>query len=452
MLTAIGALSSSPSSILAFHSTSSILRSPRQHHRTFSSLPLQMAKVGNLAGKIVCQRFLYKLSPLSDVPDTSYTIEERLRFQVGDDGRELTPIGIKTFLLRDGPPDDDDASPQDSLKPQQRVGNILHKASFHEITESEDGAESYAGNVGGIIDDAGIASALYFAAQPKMVRGNVLELSSGIGFGGIMSCIAAGATTPKSLTDVSPDDDEAATDDDDEILPTKERAPLPADLEMLTLSESNEEVVNECVKNTRISGIPSEKITLGMLDWGMPVKREMKNRYDLILGSDIACQFPDVKGISRQVAYCLKDNFDGYSGGQFVHVGPTTRDTISDLRKKLRNGYNMNVDVGYLELERFDLAPLILDGINEEAAAEEKLLGEEKGYVMYQSQSMEKFSTFVAAHGEGYDGFNGEFYFPAETGMEGEDKPSRWVGGGNVEIDDNYGKPEDPEQGDWIIL
>ena len=68
-----------------------------------------MAK-GNLAGKVVYQRFLYKLSPFSDFPETPYTIEERLRFQVGDDGRELTPIGHKTFILRDGP-DDDDASP-----------------------------------------------------------------------------------------------------------------------------------------------------------------------------------------------------------------------------------------------------------------------------------------------------------------------------------------------------
>ena len=34
----------------------------------------------------------------------------------------------------------------------------------------------------------------------------------------------------------------------------------------------------------------------------------------------------------------------------------------------------MNVDVGYLELERFDLAPMILDSVKEEAAAEDKLL------------------------------------------------------------------------------
>ena len=35
--------------------------------------------------------------------------------------------------------------------------------------------------------------------------------------------------------------------------------------------------------------------------------------------------------------------------------------------------------------------------------------------------------------------------------MEGAEKPSRWVGGGNVERDDNYGKPEDPEKGSWIL-
>ena len=140
-----------------------------------------MAKGGNLAGKVVCQRFLYKLSPLSDVPDTSYTIEERLRFQVGDDGRELTPVGTKTFLLRGpAPPDDDDASRlQDSLKPHQRVGKILHKASFHEITESEDGAESYAANAGGDHRRRRHCVGTLLCGPAEMVRGKVLELSSG---------------------------------------------------------------------------------------------------------------------------------------------------------------------------------------------------------------------------------------------------------------------------------
>jgi len=420
---------------------------------------------GNLAGKVVYQRFLYKLSPLSDVPETPYTIEERLRFKVGDDGRELTPAGHKTFILRDGP-DDDDASPLgNTAKPQKRVGKILYKESFHEITESESGAESYAANARGTIDDGGIASALYFAARPNLVRGNVLELSSGVGFGGIMSCIAAGVAMPKPSYEINPlgdDDDENSNGEgsgDDDILPSKDETPLPLYLEKLTLSDSNEEILNECSKNTRICGIPSNKIGLGLLDWNMPVKKEMKNQFDLILGNDIAYQFPDVKGISRLTAYCLKANpylgemieRDSLSGGQFVHIGPHTRDTISDLRKKLRNGYRMEVDVGYLELERFDLAPMILDSVKDEAAAEEKLLDEDNGYVEYQSESKEKFSMFVATHCDGYDGFNGEYFFPTETGMEGEDKPSRWVGGGSVEKDDGYNKPEDPEKGSWIL-
>ena len=468
MLSAIGVLSCS---VLtgAFLPTS--LPASKTATRTRPNTSLQMAKGGNLAGKVVYQRFLYKLSPLSDVPETPYTIEERLRFQVGDDGRELTPVGRKTFILRGGPDDDEtDASPPgDASKSQRRVGKILYKESFHEITESESGAESYAANARGTIADVSIASALYFAAQPQLIRGNVLELSSGVGFGGIMSCVAAGAAMPKPSHEINPLDDsdeegentdgEGSDAADDDILPRKDKTPLPPNLEKLTLSDSNEEILNECSKNTRVCGIPSDKIGLGLLDWNMPVKKELKNQFDCILGNDIAYQFPDVKGISRLAAYCLRANpyvgetieRDNLDGGQFVHVGPHSRDTISDLRKKLRSGYRMEVDVGYLELERFDLAPMILDSVKDEGAAEDKLQKEDKGYVACQSQSMEKFSTFVATHCDGYDGFNGEFFFPAETGLEGEDKPSRWVGGGNVEKDDNYNKPEDPERGSWIL-
>ena len=470
VLSAIGVLScSAPTG--AFLPTSLPASTATLRTRPNTNTSLQMAKGGNLAGKVVYQRFLYKLSPLSDVPETPYTIEERLRFQVGDDGRELTPVGHKTFILRGGPDDEetDDASPPgDASKPQRRVGKILYKESFHEITESESGADSYAANARGTIDDVGIASALYFAARPQLIRGNVLELSSGVGFGGIMSCVAAGAAMPKPSYEINPLDDNneegentsgEGSDAADDILPRKDKTPLPPNLEKLTLSDSNEEILNECSKNARICGIPSDKIGLGLLDWNMPVKKEMKNQFDCILGNDIAYQFPDVKGISRLAAYCLRANpyvgetieRDNLDGGQFVHVGPHSRDTISDLRKKLRSGYRMEVDVGYLELERFDLAPMILDSVKDEAAAEDKLQQEDKGYVAYQSQSMEKFSTFVATHCDGYDGFNGEFFFPAETGLEGEDKPSRWVGGGNVERDDNYNKPEDPERGSWIL-
>lgn len=253
VLSAIGALSCTAPAA-AFLTPGRPITASAARSRTRTNTSLQMAK-GNLAGKVVYQRFLYKLSPFSDFPETPYTIEERLRFQVGDDGRELTPIGHKTFFLRDGPDDDDASPPGDASKPQKRVGKILYKESFHEITESESGAESYAANARGTIDDVGIASALYFAAQPQLVRGNVLELSSGVGFYGIMSCVAAGAAMPKPSYEINPldDDDEEnangeGSGDDDDILPSKDKTPLPLYLEKLMLSDSNEEILNECSK------------------------------------------------------------------------------------------------------------------------------------------------------------------------------------------------------------
>lgn len=433
---------------------------------TMTSTSLRM----NLAGKVVVQRFLYRLSPISDTPPTLYTLEERVRMNVGEDGRTLTPLGRKTFLLRDGPRgpagDGDGDGDRDGAGPNRaRVGPVLHRMSIHETTGEE--AQSYAASLGGEVDDAAIAAALYFAAHPRMVRGRVVELAGGVGFGGIFSAIAAGAAHPPPASEVNPDVEEENEQDDEEandILPTKDEAPpLPPYFESLLLSDSSEEVLNNAYKNTQESGFGAGQLSLGILDWAMPVQREMKNQYDLILGCDVATEFPNVKRIARMVAYMLKANPDflrggrgaderpaELDGGHFVHIGPQTREVIHDLRTKLRNGYRMDVNVGLIELERFDLNPLILDSIEEEAAADEKLLTEDDGIVEYKTQSKEKFSTFAARHSPDYDGFNGEYFFPAETGMEGTDAPSssRWAGDGN----DNSGPSDGPQTqaGSWL--
>ena len=187
LLLLVAALSH-PSPGAAFPS-SFLRRAAKTTKTTMTSTSLRM----NLAGKVVVQRFLYRLSPISDTPPTLYTLEERVRMNVGEDGRTLTPLGRKTFLLRDGPRGPGDGDGDGAGPNRARVGPVLHRMSFHETAGEE--AQSYAASLGGEVDDAAIAAALYFAAHPRMVRGRVVELAGGVGFGGIFSAIAAGAAS-----------------------------------------------------------------------------------------------------------------------------------------------------------------------------------------------------------------------------------------------------------------
>ena len=246
------------------------------------------------------------------------------------------------------------------------------------------------------------------------------------------------------------------------LLSHDNEAPFPPALEKLTVTDSKQEVLNRAFHNCKTSGLPSSKLDLNELDWRQRLPREMKNRFDLILGSDIAYQYPDVKHIARTVAYALKGEpytgnpDDKEDGGKFLLVGPQNRDTITDLRKKLRTGYRMDSELSLLELRRYDLAPMILDSAKNEPKAESDLIssdtenGGQKGFVEFQNQVNSKFTVILASHHMDYDGYNGEYFFPAETGAEEDGAPTRWVGNGNVERDENYGKT-DGGKGSWYM-
>ena len=79
----------------------------------------------------------------------------------------------------------------------------------------------------------------------------------------------------------------------------------------------------------------------------------------------------------------------------------------------------MNTRMKDIVMERIDLVPLIMDGMDSiESQMKEEIDGETGGFVEYQNMETTAYSALVVYHHEDYDGFNGDYFFPAETGKE----------------------------------
>lgn len=402
-----------------------------------------MSMSSNLSGKVVAQRFIYRLSPLKSPVTSPYTVEERQYFTVGED-RSLEPFGDKCFILR-GPEskDDDVEHPPETLKKngQPRVythiGPCLYKVD--NIAE-EDEDES----LGSSVWDSSHAMILYCMANPEFIKGRGLEVGSGIGLGGILSTIAAGLASGEtessassgyqSIEDIA--NSPAAQDNYEEE--ENKYAPVPGSLAKLVLTDSHESLLNKCVSNVNTASFPSTKVEIRQLDWNQRVPNDMKGQYDFIIGCDCAYYFPLVNPLARTVAYALQtspyDRVDNEQrvGGTFVHIGPQHRESIQDLRRKLSRGYRMNIRTKDLVLERLDLVPLFLDSMEEvDRQLQEEIEGETAGFVEYQNVETTSFTTLVGHHNEDYDGFNGEYFFPADTGKED-------YGGEGTDLDFGY--------------
>ena len=407
----------------------------------------------DLSGKVVAQRYVYRLSPTKSSVTAPYCIEERQYYTVSED-RSLEPFGDKCFILR-GPEDNtvDVEPPPETLKKNgqpriyTRIGPSLYKIDNIEEEEEEE-------SLGSSVWDSSHAMILYCMANPEFVKGRGLELGSGIGLGGILSTIAAGLASGSTETSASSGyqsiediantpavENFADVEDEGEGMPgfDKKYAPVPGNLAKLILTDSHESLLNKCFANVNKSSFPPAKVEIRQLDWNQRVPNEMKGQYDYIIGCDCAYYFPLVNPLARTVAYTLQtspyDKVDNEQrvGGTFVHLGPDHRENIQDLRRRLSRGYRMHCRTQNVVLERYDLVPLFLDSMNDvDEQLKEEIHGETAGFVEYQNIETSSFTSLEAYHHEDYDGFNGEYFFPAETGKED-------YGGDGTELDFGYG-------------
>ncbi|GFH60816.1 hypothetical protein CTEN210_17292 [Chaetoceros tenuissimus] len=385
----------------------------------------------DLTGKIVAQRYIYRLSPERSSVTTPYTLEERQYYTVAED-RSLEPFGEKHFIFRDDVRKNPDVeAPEESVKKNgmprvyTRIGKPLY--TVKDLKE-DDGDEE----LGGSVWESSYVMALYCMEHPEIITGKGLELGSGVGVGSILATIGAGLASGstetstssgyQSIEDIANTPVASPDSDDEESL----MAPVPKNLQKIVLSDTHENLLNNCLDNLGSAAFPIAKAEVSYLDWKTRVSNDMKNAFDFIIGCDCAYYFPLVNPLARTVAYSLKSspydrrNNDQIVRGRFLHIGPEHRESIDDLKRKLGRGYKMTSRMKEIVLESIALVPLIIDSLEDvEKQMNEEVEGSLGGYVEYQSVDSSRYTALTAVHNEDYDGLNGDYFFPAETGREG---------------------------------
>jgi len=470
-----------------FVSSPTAIITPRSQTRSRAFLRMSDSSSVDLSGKLIAQRYIYRLSPTKSSVTAPYTIEERQYYSVSEDRTSLEPHGDKRFFLRadDNGNDDDRSSPPEGVKKSSgqprtytRIGPSLYKM-VHQVRERDD-EDDEDSELGLTVWNSSFAMTLYCMANPHLVEGNVLELGSGVGIGAILSCIGAGFAAARTDSGGSGSGSgsvdngggggfQSIEDIGSSPSPSTKSnyAPVPPEMKQLTLTDNSLPVLKRCVDNIKNAAFPPSRVDIHQLDWSSRVPTPMVGKFDCILACDCAYYFPLVAPLARTMAYSLRtspyyyandadnnnDDAEDYStidddddsdandngagrkmgGGRFLHVGPEHRDSIRDLRTKLSRGYRMETTTETLVLEQFDLVPLVLDSLEGE---EEQLREEVEGgasYVEYQSVDTSRFTVVAGSHHEDYDGFNGDYFFPVETGNEdnsGSDGKGRELGYG----------------------
>ena len=426
----------------AFSIPHSISRSATSVH-TFSSTILQASESSastsnhnnNLTGKVIAQRYIYRLSPTESSTTSPFSVEERLLYSVGEDGT-LKSMNLKSFILRQESNNTttnsnihSTAIPSSTMTKKNgdkrsflHLGPVLHTIKhFHEGDSASEHPGGGRAGLGETIWDATFVMALYCAAYPEFYYGHVLELGSGTGLAAILSCITTARSLHSSKASLDLD---SLSGQDDSNNTSGYSTLVPKALEKLTLTDINEPSLNMCRDNVLASSIPMSKVEVMTLDWHSRLPHSWHGKFNFIIASDCAYYYPLINPFARTVAYSLAPSpYDNMShkqdiGGRFLHIGPDHRaDAVKDLKKKLTRGYNMNTwTEGNIVLERFNLVPLVLDSLEKE---DEQMVEEaERGFVEYQSMDTSGYTALLGHHHEDYDGANADHFFPAEIGSE----------------------------------
>jgi hypothetical protein len=326
-----------------------------------------------LTGKIVYQRVRHTLSPASDVLfHDALTIEERIRF-IPDPNRDgyLLPVGLRTLILLD------------------KDQNEFYRMNLHEQKPTHNGFDRSLHST--------ITMILYLASNPKLMKGKVLELDSRLGIGGLLGAIALAGVLGQDVQGTPPRID---------ILPSKQnfQVHLPPNVDTLTLTDSHVEMLNVAFRNIKQSGLAPHKVVLQELDWTRHPKIADDARFQVILGCDLLVSYPTAKELARTAAFMLEP------GGTLVHVGPDHGENVGYLKKFLQQGYLMNVSSGYLKLETRTYKVQCLDETQDESQLDSLDL------VEHAAVRESTFESVLAFHHADYDGINGEYFFPMETG------------------------------------
>lgn len=237
-----------------------------------------------------------------------------------------------------------------------RLGRPLDKIELQEIDQGVFGSAG----TGATTWESSIAMALLHhhssSHRPAtLLKGNVLELGSGVGLGGIL---LMQQQQQQQQTSHNPQSGSNNNNGNAET----------AAMTSLTLTDGNEEVLRECRLNwhrhcsshRRHDHHNSPSLYIKHLDWHSPSPpAKDEDRYDTILASDCAYKHTDIVALAVTMKVMLRP------GGSIHIFGPYNRGALQQLLVELKC-QEMDVEVNGLEMNRYRLQSAN-DNLNDES-------------------------------------------------------------------------------------
>ena len=375
-------------------------------------------------GKTLYQRIFYRFSPGSDVDvHDSLVMEERVRFQADpENSGYLVPVGHRTLILRDGAVEDGEIG-------EDLFTLTIDHAAAAAAAAAEGGSSTKSTHTGAGTDkilESEIATALYLASNPSLCSKTMLQVACGSGVASLLGAIGAGFVSRRLHGEKASLKHDVA---EDVLTIASEKDHLfPADLELLTLTDSDESSLNVAFHNCKHSGVSPAKVSVEPLDM-TPRPNRMSSlsaeqggivsykEYKTIVASDVAFTYPEAKELARLVAnrlepskfYLLSTSKDT-TLPRFIHVCPDSREDVVYLHRLLEHGYKMSVSTGYLKLEKLMFHVQTLPTSEPESALDDVELEVQQFKEIH-------YQALVAQHHPEYAGQgSGELFFPMATG------------------------------------
>lgn len=204
------------------------------------------------------------------------------------------------------------------------------------------GADSARAGTGSRTWDSSIVMSMYFASRPDLLYGDVIELGSGVGLGGILSSLLR-----KSLH------------------------PHADPLSSMTLTDYQEQVLEQCTENIAklscalghhhpLSGCSRkndrDQVRVECLDWHDFARQSgnslaHKERYDTVLACDCAYLYPDIQALVSTMMTLPRRR----PTSRIHAFGPINRGGLIRLIQELRLEPTIDVEVEVIDMVRHRL-------------------------------------------------------------------------------------------------
>lgn len=210
-----------------------------------------------------------------------------------------------------------------------RLGRSIREVNLQEIPA---GVFDSAGT-GSTTWESSLVMSMFFATHPGLLQGNVVELGSGVGLGGILCSMV-----PRIYSDAY----ESST----------------SSFTSLTLTDFNLLVLDQCQKNVEASANGRTPISVAKLDWydfllSNCERPSFVQKYDTIIACDCAYRHRDIAALASTMKSLLRDERSQ------IHVfGPSNRSGLDELLTLLRTEHQLSVTFEILKMERYRLRPM----------------------------------------------------------------------------------------------